>query len=144
MDIRHNNTHNFYHLRERSQRHVYGDVFHRGACTDVDKRVPHRRRFRDNGEPDVDQDNFAKDATVSFGGSGITLNSTTVSSATQITANITISGNASALGGHNASVTNPVPAGFTGGGTVTLANGFTVNRRATSTAVNCTPASVAA
>ncbi len=86
--------------------------------------------------------NFAKDATVSFGGSGITLNSTTVSSATQITANITISGNASALGGHNASVTNPVPAGFTGGGTVTLANGFTVNRRATSTAVNCTPASV--
>jgi hypothetical protein len=60
-------------------------------------------------------------SSVSFG-TDITVNSTTVNSATQITATITIGADA-ALGARNVSVTNAVP----GGGTVTLNNGFTVS-----------------
>jgi hypothetical protein len=60
-------------------------------------------------------------SSVSFG-ADITVNSTTVNSATQITANITIGANA-ALGARNVSVTNAAP----GGGTATLTNGFTVS-----------------
>ncbi|MDZ7359144.1 MAG: T9SS type A sorting domain-containing protein [candidate division KSB1 bacterium] len=54
-------------------------------------------------------------------GADITVNSTTVNSATQITANITIGANAT-LGARHVSVTNAAP----GGGTATLTNGFTV------------------
>jgi hypothetical protein len=61
---------------------------------------------------------------VSFGGSGITVTSTTVNSATQITANITIAP-AAALGARNVSVTNAPP--VVSPGTATLTGGFTVN-----------------
>jgi hypothetical protein len=59
--------------------------------------------------------------TVSFG-SDITVNSTTVYSSTSITANITIAATAT-TGLRSVSVSNSPP----GGGTATLANGFTVN-----------------
>ena len=59
--------------------------------------------------------------TVSFG-ANITVNTVTVNSGTNLTANITI-GSGGATGPRNVSVTNPAP----GGGTATLANGFTVN-----------------
>ncbi len=61
--------------------------------------------------------NFTGATAVSFG-AGITTNSFTVNSVTQITANITIAGNA-ALGARNVSVTTPVGIG-------TLTGGFTV------------------
>jgi len=54
-------------------------------------------------------------------GSGITVNSTTVNSATSATVSVSIAGGASA-GTRNVTVTNPTP----GGGTATLTNGFTV------------------
>jgi len=60
---------------------------------------------------------FTGTTSVSFG-SGITTNSFTVDSATQITASITISGSATP-GLRDVSVTTP-------GGTATLTNGFTV------------------
>jgi hypothetical protein len=60
---------------------------------------------------------FTGTTSVSFG-SGITVNSFSVDSATQITANITISGSATP-GLRDVSVTTP-------GGTATLTNGFTV------------------
>ncbi|MEO0115439.1 MAG: BNR-4 repeat-containing protein [candidate division WOR-3 bacterium] len=59
-------------------------------------------------------------SSVDFG-PDITINSTTVNSPTQITANITISASA-ATGPRDVSVTNSGP----GGGTATLPNGFTV------------------
>ncbi len=62
---------------------------------------------------------FTGATAVSFGLAGITVNSFTVNSGTQITANITISGSAT-LGSRNVSVTTPW-------GTTTLTNGFTVN-----------------
>ena len=62
---------------------------------------------------------FTGATAVSFGLAGITVNSFTVNSGTQITANITISGSAT-LGSRNVSVTTPY-------GTATLTNGFTVN-----------------
>jgi hypothetical protein len=58
---------------------------------------------------------------VSFG-ADITVNSSTVVSATQIQANISIAP-AAATGGRDVSVTNASP----GGGTSTLANGFTID-----------------
>src|SRR5262249_50613919 len=63
--------------------------------------------------------NFVSGATCSFG-SGITVNSCTFRSATQLTANITIAANA-ATGGRTVSVTNP---GMQSG---SLDNGFTVS-----------------
>jgi hypothetical protein len=56
---------------------------------------------------------------VSFDSSGITVNSYTVNSATQITVSITI-GSSAALGTRDVSVTTP-------GGTATLTGGFTVH-----------------
>ena len=61
--------------------------------------------------------NLTGATAVSFG-AGITVNSYTVNSATQITANITIAG-AAATGARDVSVTTP-------GGTGTLTGGFTV------------------
>ena len=61
--------------------------------------------------------------SVTFSGSGITVNSVTFNSATQVTANITIASGATA-GVRDASVT-------TGGGTATLTSGFTVTGAAT-------------
>jgi hypothetical protein len=62
---------------------------------------------------------FSAPATANFG-NGITVNTVTVNSATQITANITIANNAQ-LGARNVAVTTP-------GGTATVTNGFTVNQ----------------
>ncbi len=62
-------------------------------------------------------DNLTRATAVSFG-AGITINSYTVNSGTQVTANITIAVDAT-LGTKNVSVTTP-------GGTGTLTNGFTV------------------
>ena len=59
--------------------------------------------------------------SVSFG-SGVTINSVTVNSSTQLIANITI-GPTATTGNHDITVTNSPP----GGGTATLFNGFTVN-----------------
>ncbi len=59
-------------------------------------------------------------SSISFG-SDITINSTEVNSAIQLTANITIGSNA-ATGARNVLVTNATP----GGGTATLPNGFTI------------------
>ena len=73
--------------------------------------------------------------TASFG-ANITVNSTTVNSATQITANVTIAANA-ALGPRDVSVTNPAP----GGGTATLVNSLTINNP-TPTLTSVNPASV--
>lgn len=58
--------------------------------------------------------------TVSFGG-GISVNSLTVGSVTQATANITV-GTGAVLGSRNVSVTNPAP----GGNTSTMSGSFTV------------------
>jgi hypothetical protein len=60
--------------------------------------------------------------TFSFG-SGISVNSTSVNSTTAATVNITIAGSATA-GARTITVTNPAP----GGGSATLANGFTVTQ----------------
>ena len=62
---------------------------------------------------------FVSGATVAFSGSGITVNSVTRNSATQLTVVISLSGSA-ATGLRNVTVTNP-DAGF-----YTLSNGFTV------------------
>src|SRR5205814_610866 len=67
--------------------------------------------------------------TVSFG-ANITVNTVTVNSSTSLTANITI-GSGATTGARNVSVTNPAP----GGGTATLANGFTVNNNTTTTTI---------
>ena len=67
--------------------------------------------------------NFGSVTSVNFG-SGITVNSTTIDSATQITANITIT-SAAATGARTVTVTNPAP----GGGT-SLGQTFTVNNPA--------------
>lgn len=61
--------------------------------------------------------------SVSFSGSGITVNSVTYNSVTQVTANITIASGATA-GARDVSVT-------TGGGTATLTSGFSVTGAAT-------------
>jgi hypothetical protein len=67
---------------------------------------------------------FLNGAAVSFSGTGITVNSTTFNSATQLTANITV-GTTATLGARNVIVTNPA-----GGGTAgTCTNCFTVNAR---------------
>ncbi|MEK7727595.1 MAG: hypothetical protein AAB354_04235, partial [candidate division KSB1 bacterium] len=65
---------------------------------------------------------FATNVTSVNFGAGITVNSTTITSATQLTANITI-GAVAATGARNVQVINAPP----GGGTATLTNGFTVN-----------------
>jgi nitrogen fixation protein len=72
-------------------------------------------------------------SSVNFG-AGITLNSTTVNSSTQITANITIGSNA-ALGGRDVSITNAPP----GGGMATLANSFTVGNNTAPTLTGISP-----
>src|SRR5207342_3004269 len=53
-------------------------------------------------------------STVNFSGTGITVNTTTVDSATQITANISIAASA-ALGNRNITVANSAPGGGTSG-----------------------------
>jgi hypothetical protein len=63
--------------------------------------------------------NFQSGATPFFSGTGITVNSVTFVSSTQLTANITIASNA-ATGARNVSVFNP------DGGVGTLTSGFTV------------------
>src|SRR6185369_11963441 len=81
--------------------------------------------------------NFVNGAsTVSFG-SDITVNTITVNSSTQITANITIPANA-IIGAHNGTVTTAAP----GGGT-TSSQIFTVNNPATTTVLttSSTPSS---
>jgi len=72
-------------------------------------------------------------SSVNFG-AGITLNSTTVNSPTQITANITIGSNA-VSGGRDVSITNAPP----GGGTATLTNGFTVGNNTAPTLTGISP-----
>lgn len=70
---------------------------------------------------------FLDGATVSFSGSGITVNSTTFDSATALTANITVSAGA-ATGARDVTVQNP------NGGTAAVCTGcFTVNARPTVT-----------
>ena len=65
--------------------------------------------------------NFGSVTSVNFG-SGITVNSTTVDSATQITAGITIT-SAAATGARTVTVSNPAPGGGTSGGqTFTVSN----------------------
>lgn len=66
--------------------------------------------------------NFLADVTTVSFGADITVNSQSVSSATQIAANISISSTAS-TGGRDVTVTNAGP----GGGTSTLTNGFTID-----------------
>jgi hypothetical protein len=67
---------------------------------------------------------FLNGAAVTFSGAGITVNSTTYNSATQLTANITVATGA-ATGARNVIVTNPA-----GGGTAGTCTGcFTVNSR---------------
>jgi hypothetical protein len=73
-------------------------------------------------------------STVSFG-SGITVDSSTVNSATQMTVHITISLDA-ALGARDVSVVNPAPSG----GTTVLSGGFTVSNPAP-TLASITPTS---
>lgn len=63
--------------------------------------------------------NFQSGAVVAFAGSGITVNSTTFVSATQLTVSVTVAADA-ALGSRDVIVTNP------DGGTRTAVNGFTV------------------
>src|ERR1039457_5195880 len=63
--------------------------------------------------------NFVNGTTVASFGSGITVNSTTVTNATSATVNIAIAGNAT-LGAHTVTMT-------TGAEVATLAGGFTVN-----------------
>ena len=75
--------------------------------------------------------NFASGATCSFG-TGITVNSCTFNSATQMTASLTIAASA-ATGARTITVTN------TSGQAGTLANGFTVNAAATPTVTSVTP-----
>jgi hypothetical protein len=70
---------------------------------------------------------FVNGATASFSGSNITVNSTTFNSATQVTANVTLTG--AATGARAVTVTNP----DTGAGT--LAAAFTVNAAPTLTSV---------
>ena len=62
---------------------------------------------------------FVSGATVAFSGSGITVNSVTRNTATQLTVRISLSGGA-ATGSRNVTVTNP------DAGWYTLSNGFTV------------------
>jgi hypothetical protein len=77
--------------------------------------------------------NFVTGATCSFG-AGITVNSCTVNSATQMTANITIAGNA-AIGTRNVTVTNPDTQ------SATLTNAFTVNQAPAPTLSSISPTS---
>jgi len=72
--------------------------------------------------------------TATFSGAGITVNTTTVNSATQATANITIGAGAT-LGAGDITVTNAAP----GGGAATLTNGFTVNAPAVPTLTGLAP-----
>ena len=63
--------------------------------------------------------NFVEGATVNISGTGVTADTITVASATQITTTFTIASNAG-LGGHNVSVTTP--GGTTGNVTFTVSN----------------------
>jgi urease gamma subunit len=72
---------------------------------------------------------FASGATSSFGGSGITVNSTTFKSSTEVIANVTIEAGA-ILGGRTVTVTNA------DGGFDTAENAFTVNGVPTVTSVS--------
>jgi len=78
--------------------------------------------------------NFQSDATVEFSGTGITINSTTVDSDTQITLDISVASTADTSSRH-VTVTNPDDESYT------LENGFTVN--ATPTITNIDPNQVA-
>ncbi|HWG08805.1 MAG TPA: IPT/TIG domain-containing protein [Solirubrobacteraceae bacterium] len=73
--------------------------------------------------------NFVNGATVSFSGSGITINSTTFESAGQLKLNVTIASGAS-TGGRTVTVTNP------DAGVGSLAGGFTVNGAPTVTSTS--------
>ncbi|NUO80797.1 hypothetical protein HUU05_12005, partial [candidate division KSB1 bacterium] len=66
--------------------------------------------------------NFITGVSVPSFGADITVNTTTVNSSSQITANITI-GAGAATGPRNVTVTNAAP----GGGSATLTNGFAIN-----------------
>jgi len=79
--------------------------------------------------------NFVASVSTANFGSGITVNSSTVNSATQMTVNITIPLDA-ALGARDVSVVNPAP----GGGTTALSGAFTVNNPAP-TLASITPTS---
>ena len=72
---------------------------------------------------------FQSGAVISFSGSGITINSTTVNTSTSITLNVSIASNAT-TGARSVTVTNP------DGGTYTLNNGFTVNAPPTITSLS--------
>ena len=72
-------------------------------------------------------------SSVNVGGADITVNTTTVNSATQITANLTIASNAT-VGARNFSVTNSGP----GGGT-SATQTFTVNNPTTTTTLGSSP-----
>ncbi len=76
---------------------------------------------RQNEDIVITGTNFQTGAVVSFSGTGITINSTTVNSSTQITVNISISYGAS-LGTRNVVVTNP------DGGSFTLTGGFSITK----------------
>ncbi len=67
----------------------------------------------------VNGSGFVSGASVSFSGSGITVNSTTFNNASKITLSVSVSSSA-ATGARNVTVTNP------DGGSYTLTNGFTV------------------
>ena len=76
----------------------------------------------------INGSNFVDGAVVSFSGTGITVHSTTFVDATELTANITIAGNAP-TGARNVTVTNP------DAGTKTCIGCFTVNAKPTLTDV---------
>lgn len=88
----------------------------------------------DNLDVVITGTNFKSGATVEFSGTGITINSTTVDSDTQITLDISVSSTADTSSRH-VTVTNP------DGESYTLEDGFTVN--ATPTITNINPNQVA-
>ena len=107
-----------------------GNIFSVAAAPTVTSATPASR-----GQGAVSQNitiagtGFVNGAVVSFSGAGITVNSTTYNSATQLTANITIAAGA-ATGARDVIVTNP------NAGVGTRANGFTVNTGPTVTSTS--------
>ncbi|WP_223905642.1 IPT/TIG domain-containing protein [Geobacter sp. AOG1] len=79
--------------------------------------------------------NFQSGATASFSGSGITVNSTTFNTSTQLTVNISI-GPAATTGAGNVTVTNP------DGGNAISTGAFTVNAAPTPTVTSTSPNSM--
>jgi hypothetical protein len=79
--------------------------------------------------------NFVSGASVSFSGSGITINSTTFESSTELKLNVTIASGAS-TGARTVTVTNP------DAGAGSLSSGFTVNGKPTVTSTSPSSADV--